>query len=813
MPLNPQFILAPPLMEYFVDRDTGFPLAGGVITFYSDVNRTTLKPVYELTGVPPYNNPYTQLSNPLTLSSTGTIVDAEGNEVVLYYYPFDQFGNVELYYVTVYSAGGVLQFTRQAWPNFDESGFSSSDVTNYIPNGQFLLHNNQPAYNGITGSTYALGQIRALDTFIAAGNWSFDRSSNTSIDFVLFNPFGSYVANPTSSPRYFCEIICTVPHAGDTLKDLRINFPDVNKFSSTTQEYTFACTAQSNSGSVLNNVQLILRKYFGAGGSATTETVLETFSIPIIYTVQQQSFTFGINSGKTIGTGGDDVVSLILRFPPTSTFHVSLTNFVLTPNAVSVTTFPTTTEAQFMSVALTSVPPPDPNGFDMYCPLVQTPQGLKFSRSDIGMVYPSIQIGTPITGSLLCDGTTYEMQAYSSDSIPYARLGSIIFPNSYVNSPLYGTGLNYVTAVAGLATSPIQFFLSTNNANAVTNSADGSVPTNFGISTIVTGINNFGFTAYPASTPNNSTPYVLVIQNTFYQSVTNPSAGTSGFNILYYGNDAGLPLSYQVFSIFPNFSSISTLAGTYFTFSLAAASPVPYYVWFQVNGSGADPAPGGTGIKINLNSNFTYIDVVNAISYALSGNQVTLFANFIAGASITPGSYFTFNTSTSAYYVWYQVNGVGADPAPPNRFPIPINVLNTYTAIQVRDNTGFAINSKFFAVPDIRGAIIKGAAGSSMGSAEDDATRRYTLFKQPDPGGTGSATFQLDSNASHYHTATSTLSPALPIIADVSSSGTATGTSGSDWALRTYTVATTIANAGALRSNPYNVAMFYYIKY
>lgn len=826
MALDPKYMIAPPLNEYFVDKDTGFPLAGGVISFYSDVNRTTLKPVYQLTGVPPYSGSiYTALPNPLTLSSAGTLVDSFGNQVILYYYPFDANGNIELYYITIYSAGGVLQKTIQAWPNFVESNASSADFTNFIPNGQFLLHNNIPAYNGIVGQAYALGQVRALDTNIASGNWSFDRSSNSSTDFVVFKPFGSYVTNPSSSPRYYVEISCTSPNRGDTIKDLRINFPDVNKFASDTQEYTFAFTAKSNSGSSLTGVELIVRKNFGSGGSDPTENVIQTVpAITTSYTVIQQSFTFGNNTGKTIGTGGDDTVSLVVRFPATSTFDVSLTDFVLTINAVNVTVFPTTTEAQFMSTALTAIPPPDPNGFDMYCPLVQTPQGLKFSRSEIGMVVPNVTSASSITGYLLCDGTTYEAQAYSADSIPYARLQSVILSTSGGVSryyPLYGTGVNYVMATQSSTVAPnsAQVMISTNNSNVVTNSADGSVPTNFGIRNVNAGINNFGFTAYPASTPNNATPYVLVVQNNYYVSVTNPTAGTSGFTIVYYGTDSGLPLSYQTFAVFPTLPNpITNLAGKYFTFSLAAGSPTAYYVWFQVDGTGADPAPGGTGILVNISASFSYQDVVNAISYALSGNQTTLLATLTAGSSITPGAYFTFNTSTAAYYVWFQVNGAGTDPAPVNRFPILVSVNSTDNIGQVSTAITTAINSKFYAVPDLRGVTIKGASGSASNVIEDDATRRYTLFKQADPGGTGPGTWQLDSNNLHNHTATTTTTlsnEGLGVIVDIGSGGSAQGSAGSLWIAQTVsaTSSTSIANAGALRTNVFNVAMQYFIKY
>jgi hypothetical protein len=47
----------------------------------------------------------------------GTYQDASGNDVVIYYYPYDLVtGDLELYYITVTDSAGTLQYTREAWP-------------------------------------------------------------------------------------------------------------------------------------------------------------------------------------------------------------------------------------------------------------------------------------------------------------------------------------------------------------------------------------------------------------------------------------------------------------------------------------------------------------------------------------------------------------------------------------------------------------------------------------------------------------------------------------------------------------------------
>jgi hypothetical protein len=88
MSADPRFICASDLQLYLVDKDTGGPLSGGEVAFYSDVNRNELKAVYQLSGSAP-NYTFTPLDNPCTLSSVGTFQDEGGNDIVPYYFPYE----------------------------------------------------------------------------------------------------------------------------------------------------------------------------------------------------------------------------------------------------------------------------------------------------------------------------------------------------------------------------------------------------------------------------------------------------------------------------------------------------------------------------------------------------------------------------------------------------------------------------------------------------------------------------------------------------------------------------------------------------
>lgn len=148
MSINPQLLVAAiDLEEYFVDKDTGQPLSAGQIFFYEDLSRTTPKNVYELTGSPP-NYTYVPLPNPIILSSVGTVSDNTGANVPIYYYPYDANQDLQLYYIVVTNADGVIQFVRQAWPNIQAMvtpTTSQGVVINALSNPAFVDVSFQPS--------------------------------------------------------------------------------------------------------------------------------------------------------------------------------------------------------------------------------------------------------------------------------------------------------------------------------------------------------------------------------------------------------------------------------------------------------------------------------------------------------------------------------------------------------------------------------------------------------------------------------------------------------------------------------------------
>lgn len=762
MPLDSRYILASDLLSAFFDKDTGEPLSNGVITFYQDQARTIPKNVFQISGTPP-NYIYTDLGNEITLSATGLMQNPDtGQIIILLYFPFegtpapnDSDGTIELYYVTCYNEDGVEQWTREGWPNYTDTTSTEVDFTNFIPNGQFLFHNNVP----LIDTTKTAGEITQPITEVAQGGWTFERPAGSSAkDIVLFDPFDAFVTNPSASPQYAIQISCETPNAGDDTKDLRIKFTDVNKFASATQKYSFAFTGQSNTLSSLT-VNLILIKYFGTGGSATTETPIGNLTITSSYSVVQKSggFVFGDNTSKTIGDGS--YLQLALRFPLNSVFDASLTDFILTPEAITIASFPQTTDGQFSNQALIA-PAPTPDGSDLYLPLQLTGLGLRYDSSEIGDVISESQISTyvsslhPTTNRMLADGKQYERLAYSSLGIPHKRLFDKYWSTA-LQVPIYGTGAEYFTAY--YAGSGNELVVANNTSGAVTATADGAIATGFTFAEVHAGLNY-----HTKSYLINATTFY--IENLELGVVTASDAQTSTFTLA----------TIQIGStLLPQITSVVTtvaagLAGLYFNFdSYTAGMPVLYYVWFKVDGAGADPAPAmRTGILVSLNSTDTAAIVAEKIRESLNGWQVSSIKTTAASA-ITTGSYFTINSTAEDYYVWYKKDGVGTDPAPASRTGIQVDIVTADTDALVATKTQKVMNEKYYAVPDLRGFILRGWNNASGNDPE--AATRYSLV----PGVIGDmlGTLQGSANKSHFHNETTPAALTIQLGPDLLNAG------------------------------------------
>ncbi len=793
MALSPDYLPLTSLWELHSDKDTGELLRSGYALFFRDTERTIGKEVFQLTGSPPNYSyiPYGFLDGDgawrVDLNDQGAF------DSIPYGYVLDEDGNTDLYFIQFYSMDGVFQFSREGWPQFIADSISPTQAVeiNFIPNGQFRLHLDLPV-----SSNYEAGQVRAPITYCAFGGWTFDRPvGSTSRDFVTFKRFAAYTSNPDKSPRYEIEIECESPSPGDGYKDLRLKFDDVNKFADPVNEFTFAISGKVALGGAIN-VDLVLIKNYGTGGDTATETTLTTFALTSTYQIFYHAFNFGTNVGKSIGILNDDYIQIALRFPVDNIYDVVFTDAILTPGDVTSPVFDDTTTRQFIYRSIFDNICPNPDGSDLYLPWTLTREGLVPDYASVSNVYARGSTHVPV-GYLLCDGSRYETESYSVDGIPYSRLqtrlnNTIIPPIGALtfDIPWFGTGREFLTADI-LDTSEIK--ISTNIKGSTPVIVDGSTPTGFLFRSNHNGQTDIDANAYISS----GSSFVIISYS--IGIAQSPTSNTTPITFVV-NNDGGASKTVITASI----SGIS--AGNYFTF---ATSTMVYAPWFKVDGVGTAPSvPGATLIEIDIYSGGTPRDLAKIIANSISGQQVSEI-NAVAAGSITAGAFFVMDTTTQSYYVWYQKDGVGTDPAPSGKIGIKVSIAGTDTKNQVTSKTASAINKKYFAVPDMRGLFLRGrdaGAGIDLG-----ASLRYASNSVISGDAIGS--LQFSENISHTHAyykvgastpnrTAFTVIPPDPII-----DGAAYDLLG------TTPITTPIAPQGASESRPQNIYVNYVIKY
>ncbi len=747
MPLDSRFTYAPSLEMLFNDKATAEPMAAGIVTFFSDIDRDQKKAVYQITGNPP-NYTYTALDNPIILNADGSFSDNEGNNVIPYYYPFtgtpdENTGIEELYYITVTNADLEPQFTREGWPNvFGSADNSSTTLTNYVPNGQLLAHNDVPF---VTGNQ--VGQLTVNEFNFAPNGYYFVRSSGASTDLLNYQRNGSYSEDPTGSPRYSLRLQCTI--AASNTKQIQIRFLDVNKFASGTLNYTFAFNAISNDESDIPVTATFL-KNFGTGGSPNVLIPIP-LNEPTITADQQQfygSFIPGSNASYTIGTLDDDYCALVINLPSNANYDLLFTDFILTVGRINSPSFPVTTNAKFMYQGPAGgLPTPAADGSDLYLPIIYKQNGFAFDDGDIGKVYTStdnLRGVSTTTNEIGCDGTKLIAEDYSPLGIPYSRLQTKLFSSGAL-APAFGTGLDYVIcpnpALDSASPEMINFHNNTLGGTSATADGPGGSATGFAFQTTCTGTAGYAVKAYESAVPG-----VTYSINNDVGAVTAPTSGTSTIPVVVFRTGAAATQNMFYIDVAASAVTPAFLAGKYLTFSSNAA----YYVWFKNSGSGSDPAPGGTGILVNLNGDDNLVSIARKIQSALNGFQASSVQTTGITATSLQNKYWTFFATGSQYFVWYNLDSAGVKPAGTGT-AIEVDIATGDTASQIATKTVIAINSYSYQVPDFRGYYLKGY--------DETLTVNLGAYYTNIPNGwldIAVGSIGLDSNLSHFHTITQT---------------------------------------------------------
>lgn len=455
-----QFVLAPSLQMFFINPLTGDPLSSGVITFYRDVDRTPtgLKPVYRIGGTPTAPT-FTALPNPITLDINGIFIDPNnGDEILPYYNVIDDQGNIDLYYITIQDNMGNTIETLEHFPSVS-SGTPPPTLTSsntLLPNGQFWSHINLPN-NGLIPSADEV-------TNIAFGGWKFRQTpGSSSVNFVTFSRYNAPSTTPDQNPRYAVEVRCTVVDPADSEKEIFCVIPNVNFMQG--QNLTMSFTAYSNDGNN-HNVNFIIAKNYGSGGSPTTIEVISTVTV----TPQIQNFTIPFtmssNIGKIINALDGDDIRFTLRSPLSTTSDILFTNIFLVAGNFTALTYPPIDVSQDRAYSLASsfaIPNYDGTQFGQYVqivPNVISPQTGSPPQSGVstgyGYTYATpIPPGTHIWSVLPTmplgpagfiewlneDGSAYAVQT-GNTLTAYVNLFNNILSGSTVGTYEFGTGIN-----------------------------------------------------------------------------------------------------------------------------------------------------------------------------------------------------------------------------------------------------------------------------------------------------------------------------------------------------------------------------------
>jgi hypothetical protein len=321
MAINTDLLIAAPMLQdYLVDKDSGFPLANGIVSLYKDTARSFYKNWYYQSGAPGAYT-YIPLDNPLHLSSVGTIQDPNGNDVIPFYYPYQENDeNIpEAYYITVYSvdengAPAVLQFTRENFP-FVGGGVSpestSPTLRNYIVNNVYWRN------IGTLNATNVLNQVIAPSQHDGYANNSdirFIKSVAGAVDQISFIPITS-VLNNDITPETMLNFTCDSVQVGETQKC--IQYP-VSLHVKTLQnvEASLVIQAQNVAGNANNFLDLYVYQFLGTGAlSQPAPILIQRILLNNAMTKYVIPFIFPDAAGLTLGNGGDDALFIQVQYP------------------------------------------------------------------------------------------------------------------------------------------------------------------------------------------------------------------------------------------------------------------------------------------------------------------------------------------------------------------------------------------------------------------------------------------------------------------------------------------------------------------
>jgi microcystin-dependent protein len=303
---------------YFADL-TGKPLGGGTMYTYRSLDKTQQKVVFQDPGG---NFPY---PDPVLLDENGTAGP--------FYWQIDSSNTDETYYIEVYAANGVLQWTMDNYlpgggGGGGGGGTTGLDFTNLIVNNSF--------WRGIQQSA---NPIASQNLFIAPGAHSnfpqstmpgnlgdirFIKSNTASTDQLTLVPFtlGLDAFNGDITPPVYLNYTCTaIGGGGETFK--YVQFPISTDLQSTSnQAATVTIWARSTSGA--NTLALSFYQFFGDGGgaSAAVTTLIQNITLTSAWAKYVITTTIPDVTAKNLGACQNTGLYIQAQYPLSQTTSI-----------------------------------------------------------------------------------------------------------------------------------------------------------------------------------------------------------------------------------------------------------------------------------------------------------------------------------------------------------------------------------------------------------------------------------------------------------------------------------------------------------
>lgn len=332
MSINPDLLIAAPMLQdSFVDKD-GTPMSAGIITCYQDNSRTTLKNwYYQSSNFADASGRYTfsPLPNPLTLSAAGTICDVNGVDTIPFFYPFSEQDETQAqpYYITIWNRARTNQITRPNFPynpqesNIDEEG----SVDNFVINNVFWRNAGTVNLQMVTQEVVCPSQHDGFQY----PDIQFLKNNTNGQDTLTFTKFpltSSPVLTGDITPEFYINHTCSNTPTAETQKcyqfpiSLHVNTLNGVQFTATIQAQNVGGTSTGQ-----NVINLFIFQDTGSGTSAPTPFLIGSITLNTAWTKYEFTATFPTTAGLTLSAVGNDALYLQVEMPLNENCSINFT--------------------------------------------------------------------------------------------------------------------------------------------------------------------------------------------------------------------------------------------------------------------------------------------------------------------------------------------------------------------------------------------------------------------------------------------------------------------------------------------------------